>query len=534
MLFNDFLTRADDQTLQELLGPKVLRLLRAIDREDFTPRRQRQLLLEQIKPQTLLKQRRTREILLDLLRPEEAHRLVELLGGKSGSPYEALKIMSFSGSKFDLLLQFFSLSALPVEVIRVVPDDEMISPGYGLFDHQDAAARRALAAVTGAPHRVLLHMPTGAGKTRTAMHVVARFLQSNPEKAVVWLAHSEELCDQAAEEFGRAWSFLGSRQAKIHRFWGTHNPDLEEISGSFVVAGLPKLYAALRKSIGKVGRIGRQTGLVVMDEAHQAIAPTYQLILDTLVEPFPSVGLLGLSATPGRTWDDPKADRQLAEFFKRSKVTLKVQGFDNPVSFLVEKGYLARAVFRPLSISSSNELEDAERRRIETELEIPAEVMERLVVDEVRNLSILSEIEQLANRHQRIIVFATTVEHSNLLAYALRARGMWARSVTGSTPTAERHSALEDFRSDGEGPRVLCNFGVLTTGFDAPRTSAAVIARPTTSLVLYSQMVGRATRGPKAGGNAEAEIVTVVDSGLPGFGGIGEAFFNWEDVWGDQ
>jgi superfamily II DNA or RNA helicase len=78
---------------------------------------------------------------------------------------------------------------------------------------------------------------------------------------------------------------------------------------------------------------------------------------------------------------------------------------------------------------------------------------------------------------------------------------------------------------------VLCNFGILTTGFDAPRTSAALIARPTTSLVLYSQMVGRAIRGIRAGGNEFATVVTAVDSGLPGFGDVGEAFLNWEDVW---
>nr|WP_276751020.1 hypothetical protein [Chlorogloeopsis fritschii] len=57
------------------------------------------------------------------------------------------------------------------------------------------------------------------------------------------------------------------------------------------------------------------------------------------------------------------------------------------------------------------------------------------------------------------------------------------------------------------------------------------IARPTKSLVLYSQMVGRAIRGLKAGGNATAEIVTVVDSQLPGFGSVASAFHNWEDVW---
>ena len=78
---------------------------------------------------------------------------------------------------------------------------------------------------------------------------------------------------------------------------------------------------------------------------------------------------------------------------------------------------------------------------------------------------------------------------------------------------------------------VLINYGVLTTGFDAPRVSATVIARPTKSLVLYSQMVGRAIRGPKAGGNESALILTVVDTALPGFGQLAEAFMNWEDVW---
>ena len=75
------------------------------------------------------------------------------------------------------------------------------------------------------------------------------------------------------------------------------------------------------------------------------------------------------------------------------------------------------------------------------------------------------------------------------------------------------------------------NFGVLTTGFDAPAASAALIARPTKSLVLYSQMVGRVIRGPKAGGTDRCEVVTVVDTTLPGFGDVAEAFTNWEDVW---
>jgi len=84
---------------------------------------------------------------------------------------------------------------------------------------------------------------------------------------------------------------------------------------------------------------------------------------------------------------------------------------------------------------------------------------------------------------------------------------------------------------DDEEPCVLFNYDVLTTGFDAPKTSAAIIARPTKSLVLYSQMVGRVIRGEQVEGTSEAEIWTVVDQQLPGFRSLSEAFWNWEDVW---
>jgi DNA repair protein RadD len=113
----------------------------------------------------------------------------------------------------------------------------------------------------------------------------------------------------------------------------------------------------------------------------------------------------------------------------------------------------------------------------------------------------------------------------------LRARGVESDAVTGSTNKFERARLIQKYKSNLPQPMVLCNYGVLTTGFDAPSTSAAIIARPTQSLVLYSQMVGRAIRGPRAGGNAKAEIVTVVDQALPGFRDPAEAFTNWEDVW---
>jgi DNA repair protein RadD len=131
-------------------------------------------------------------------------------------------------------------------------------------------------------------------------------------------------------------------------------------------------------------------------------------------------------------------------------------------------------------------------------------------------------------------LFGISVAHAQDLAAALAARGLEAPVVSSETPLARRGAILRAFKRAGTSPAILCNFGVLTTGFDAPLTSAAIIARPTKSLVLYSQMVGRATRGPRVGGNETCEILTVLDPAYPGFGNIAEAFFNWEDVWRER
>src|SRR4029079_6508395 len=136
----------------------------------------------------------------------------------------------------------------------------------------------------------------------------------------------------------------------------------------------------------------------------------------------------------------------------------------------------------------------------------------------------IAATEDLLRRHRRVIVFAASVHHARVLSGVLTARGRESSVVTGETHSVTRDRVIRRFRSPGSDRITLCNYGVLTTGFDAPATSAAVIARPTKSLVLYRQMVGRATRGVRAGGNPTAEIVTVVDPQLPGFGSIADAF----------
>ena len=212
-------------------------------------------------------------------------------------------------------------------------------------------------------------------------------------------------------------------------------------------------------------------------------------------------------------------------------MTIEVPG-ENPIEYLITNGFLARPSFRTLLSRPGLGITEEELARIARGLDIPHEIVTTLSMSEQYVTAVLGAIRELLDAgHMRVLVFAATVQHARTLSAILVAQNIRSNVVTGLTPVRVREHAIRAFKSDDEVPMVLVNFGVLTTGFDAPTASAVVIARPTQSLVLFSQMVGRAIRGPKAGGTETCEIVTVVDPSLRGFGDVAAAFLNWEDVW---
>ena len=363
------------------------------------------------------------------------------------------------------------------------------------------------------------------------MHVVTDSLRNHEPSVVVWLASGKELLEQAVIAFKEAWTHLGTRPLQIGTMWGDRMPDLDSFSDGFLAVGLAKGWAVIsRTDPDWAARLSPRIRLVVFDEAHQSIARTYRQITNDLTLDF-RCALLGLTATPGRTWDDIDKDGELADFFSGNKVTLEVPS-DNPIEYLTDNGFLAQPTFRTLFSKPGLSINDSELNRIAGALDIPEEIVSALSMSEQYVTAVLSAIEELLGAgHQRVLVFAATVEHARVLTAILVARNVRSEAVTGLTPGRVRDRAIRTFKSDDEVPMVLVNFGVLTTGFDAPKASAVVIARPTQSLVLFSQMVGRAIRGPKAGGTDACEIVTVVDPSLPGFGDVAAAFLNWEDVW---
>lgn len=526
------MSRMGEEQLVGVLGVDTAKLIQQLELSSLRPSALADLVLDRYGAEGVLFSPKIRKELLSSLKQDEAEKLCLHLGKNAENPWETLNNTSFSlGSQnAQVLSDFFDIEITEDDDAKVNLAKEVneIEANYPLFQHQRIAYRKTNHLLNSESRKALLHMPTGAGKTRTAMNIISEFLRESEDNVVIWLAYSEELCSQAAEEFEKAWRVLGDRSVNVFRHYGPYRVSLDDISSGVLVTGLSLMY---KTAFGGESffELGKRTGLVVIDEAHMAIAETYQHVLD-LLAPNKNTALLGLTATPGRTWLDPGEDVKLANFFDRRKVSLEVEGYDNPVQYLQDEGYLSKVNSEPLYYNGSgSSLSDAEVLKVSAGLDFPEKLLKSVSEDEQRNLLIVHRIAEEAKSGEKIIIFACSVEHAETLATILQLMELKTKAITSKTAAHERRQSIKLFKETDE-VQILTNYGVLTTGFDAPKASVAVVARPTQSIVLYSQMVGRVARGEIAGGTPECKVITVVDQYL-GFRDMGEAFTFWDDLW---
>ena len=523
--------RFSPETLKLLLGEDTLALAREIDARLMESDSLRRLVLGADNGFSLLMDTTGWTQVVDNLSQRDAASLCGSLGLTGPNSYELLDEYRFAQQNEvhqRRTLNFFNVELPEEPHVETVQSVTRVNPEYGLFDHQRFPAQEVLRNLKKDDGRCILHLPTGGGKTRTSMVVVCRWLLENPGSCVVWLASSRELLEQASAEFERAWSKMGDREIEILRAWGSADLDAMEYEDTFVVGGLLKMSMALRNRPEAFTALLSKVSLVVFDEAHQALAPTYQQLVEFLVGENRGVALLGLTATPGRTPHNEEQDQHLAEFFSFNRVTISMSGFANPIDYLTAEGYLAHATYIDVKYEADGGVAGVTSRQLD---EIDDDLLEELGDDQLRNAELVRAAIALSERHQRILLFAPSVKSARQISLVLRALSIDSYSLDGTTSDLLRRTLVEKFRGNSSGCQVLCNFGVLTTGFDAPRTSCVIIGRPTKSVVLYSQMVGRAIRGLKVGGNQNADIVTVVDTSLRGFGAVSEGFAFWNHKW---
>lgn len=479
--------------------------------------------------QDIILQKESRITLIQLLNNTEIQDLANRLNiKKSEHPFKDVINKKLDQPVREILFDYFDVPPLSNESNCELPDYEMIQSNYPLHDYQKNVLLRSLSLYESENKNFMIHMPTGSGKTRVAMSLISRILMQSDRSIVLWLAYSEELCEQAITEFKKAWSFLGDRPTSVYRFYGSYkftNP----VDGLFV-AGLSKLWAKAKSDPTFISFFSAKISAVIFDEAHQSLAPTYYEMLKELKLFNSKIKFIGLSATPGRM--DDKETFLLTDFFNHNKVTLTIEGYKSPIQYLYDAGYLSRPTFHQIKYESKKPIEFGE-----IDLDYGHRVLNRLGDDVDRNYVIIDEVIQYVQKygHKRIVVFAASVSSAEMISAMINLSGIKSLIITSKTDNNIRTSIINQFKEDNDEPIVLCNYGILTTGFDVPKITVAVIGRPTKSLILYSQMVGRALRGPNMGGTEHADIVVVVDLNLPGSHSVIEAFEEWDkDEWNEQ
>ena len=403
-----------------------------------------------------------------------------------------------------------------------------IEPRYSLRPYQKKAVNE-IAECLSRHKRALLHAPTGAGKTRMAMSFVTSHLRQHGPTMVLWLAPSQELVKQASKDFRKAWTFHGDAPAAVIEWHGrgesfTHGTTINR--NTMLIGGLQMAVQSVRVDEWIEKSLHDKVGLVVFDEAHQSVAPSYRELVENIVQADGARRvLLGLSATPGRA--DVEESKALARMYGGHKIG--VGDGSNPVHYLQSKGYMAKANVILDSFDGSPRPPDSGQ-------DYSNETLSGLGRDNARNRRIIEIVMDLFEQgHCRVLGFTPSIESAETCAELLREVGYrHSNAVSGETKQERRDHYIDTYSiplRDSPDPQVIFNCNVLTAGFDVPQTSAAVIGRPTKSLVRLQQIMGRALRGPKSGGNESADIRILADDSYEEFTTLANLFRTWDRLW---
>ncbi len=343
----------------------------------------------------------------------------------------------------------------------------------------------------------LVCLPTGSGKTVIFADFPRYFKM---KKQMLVLAHRSELLDQACNKIRQANPELNVAVEQAGR--------VADPSCDVVVASVPTLG---RKESKRLRRLDPDRFyLIVVDEAHHATAKTYTRVLEYfgVLEQNTRKLLVGFTATPKRG-DGQGLDAVFQEIvFSRSLPEMIHEGFLSPVA-----GYRVET--------------DIDLSRVKIRMgDFVISQLSQAVNIEKRNNLIVKVYSSLLKEKQTLC-FCVDVAHAHSVAHAFNENGINAAAVSGDMDRSQREKALSDFHE--KKIQVLANCMVLTEGYDEPGITGIIIARPTKSALLYTQMIGRGTRLHP--GKEDVTIVDIVDatrdhtlSTLPTLFGLSEKF----------
>lgn len=347
----------------------------------------------------------------------------------------------------------------------------MIRPMYQLRSYQIEAVEKTLQYFKRRREPAVIVLPTGAGKSL----VIAELARIAKGRVLV-LAHVKELVQQNHLKYQSYGLEAGIYSAGLN----------QKDSKQKVIFGSIQSVARAEADFFK------DFTLLVIDECHRVSLDAdtqYSKVIAKLKDQNPKICVLGLTATPyrlGTGWLYNYSHR--GEILTNEERFFKQCVYELSLEYMIKHGYLTPPVKVDIPVTCYDFSELAESKRSYTMQEIEN------VLSQQRHLTplIIKNIIDITENYGRqgTMIFSSTVKHAQeILGYLPEGQG---RIVLGETESSERHRIIEDFKQRKF--QYLVNVSVLTTGFDAPHVDVIAILRPTESISLFQQIIGRGLR----------------------------------------
>ena len=351
-----------------------------------------------------------------------------------------------------------------------------------LFDYQEDMKERIEKALR--LHRsVMAQMPTGTGKTYLLTAVIDSFVSNNPMEKVWIVAHRRELVSQIDETV-----------RKFHSYSASNTSSLLSSVKAMSIQWLIRHY----------DEIEEEPGMIVIDEAHHALAKTYK----EMWERFPKAKFLGLTATPCRL--NGKGFTDLFDVL--------VQSWGVPE--FISKGRLATYDFVSIKLDGVTQrlINSLQKRGADGDYQ--NKEMDMLLNKKPSIERLYRSLEEYG-KDRKGIVYAINISHAQKITKLYQEHGVKAIAIDSKTPAMERQQDIEAFKKGDI--QVLVNVDIFSEGFDCPDVEFVQLARPTLSLAKYLQMVGRGLRVAKGKKNC----VIIDNVGLYRVFGLPSQVWNW-------
>ena len=502
--------------LRKLAGETIVAAVEKVAPADLEKQVAEILLLKH--GEAILNEREIRLGILDVLDAPSSYTLCREIGKPTANHLEANGILrtyfrNYGESKSQKLIDFLGLWRgyyyVPVrderkesEVISIDSGEEIRLKSY-LHHYQKTVKDDIITLLEQKGRRFFVQMPTGAGKTFTALEAVVDILRHRRRrKYVVWLVDSNELAEQALTSFTYLWKLKGDCEIRAFRLFNSLSPTFDDIEGGVVFASFAQFHSIISNTehaaYKALWRLIKDTELLIVDEAHTSVAETYQQCIRCFLNT-DYTNIFGLSATPGRR--DPESSKELISLYSDTLIRLKDangNAITDPVGYLQQNSYLAylncEILETGITVASDNE----------------QSILTMLASNPERNDRILEQLGLAEKSGESTLVFACTLDHVLALYILCKAQGIKAEYIVGSVDQVRRLEILTRFRNKEF--FILLNLDILSTGIDVPNVNKIVITRPIGSPILYSQILGRALRGPKNGGNPTNSVISIKDN----------------------